>query len=94
MVKAGTAAYPNTLSLAHGDLVVHVDVTVLADGSVKSVRVTRSSGAADADAAALAEARSGRYRPATRNCAPVPGHFAFTATFVAPVTRSNDLPPG
>lgn len=93
MVKAAAAAYPASANLAAGDLVVHVDVTVLADGSVGFVRVTRTSGQTDADKAALAAARASRYRPATRNCAPVAGHYAFTAIFSPPVTKAN-LPPG
>jgi TonB family protein len=75
------------------DLVVRVDVTVNADGTVRSVRVVRSSGKTDADEAAAAAARHSRYRPASRNCTPVSGHYAFVATFVAPVMKANDLPP-
>jgi TonB family protein len=92
MVKAAPASYPNSATLS-GDLVVRIDVTVNADGTVKAVRVTKTSGQTDADKAALAAARGSQYRPASRNCAAVEGHYAFTATFVAPVTPSNGLPP-
>jgi TonB family protein len=92
MVKAAPIAYPNSATLSD-DLVVHIDVTIAADGSVKSVRVTRTSGQTDADKAALAAARASQYRPAARDCTPVEGHYAFTATFVAPVTPSSGLPP-
>jgi hypothetical protein len=78
MVKAAPIAYPNSATLSD-DLVVHVDVTV--------------AGQTDADKAALAAARASQYRPAARDCAPVEGHYAFTATFVAPVTPSSGLPP-
>jgi TonB family protein len=93
MVRAATAAYPDSLASSGADLVVRVDVTVRADGSVKSVRVTHSSGQTDADKAALAAARSSRYHPASANCTPVEGHYAYSTTFVAPVTRSSELPP-
>jgi TonB family protein len=92
MVKAAPIAYPNSATLSD-DLVVRIDVTVAADGSVKSVRVTRTSGQTDADKAALAAARASQYRPARRDCTHVEGHYAFTATFVAPVTGSSGLPP-
>lgn len=92
MVKGAAAAYPNSAVLSD-DLVVLIDVTVAADGSVKSVRVTRTSGQTDADKAALSAARASRYRAATKACAPVEGHYAYTATFVAPVTKSSGLPP-
>jgi TonB family protein len=92
MIKAAPAAYPNSANLSD-DLIVRIDVTVNADGSVEAVRVTHTSGQTDADKAALAAARGSQYRPASRNCAPVAGHYAFTATFVAPVTTSNGLPP-
>jgi TonB family protein len=92
MVKAAPVAYPNSANLSD-DLVVQIDVTVNADGSVKSVRVTHTSGQTDADKAALAAARGSRYRPASRDCTPVEGHYAFTTTFVAPVTKSGGLPP-
>jgi TonB family protein len=91
MVKAAPIAYPNAATLS-GDLVVQIDVTVAPDGSVKSVRVTRTSGQTDADKAALAAARASQFRPAARDCTPVEGHYAFTATFVAPV-QSSGLPP-
>ena len=94
MIKAATAAYPASANLTDGDLVVRVDVSVRADGTVSGVRVTRSSGKADADASALAAAKASRYRAAARNCAPVAGHYAYTATFVAPVEKSSELPPG
>ena len=92
MLKAAPAAYPNSATLSD-DLVVRIDVSVNADGSVKAVRVTRSSGQFDADKAALAAARASRYRPASTNCTAVAGHYAYTATFVAPVTKANGLPP-
>ena len=92
MVKAAPAAYPNSATLSD-DLVVQVDVSVNPDGTVKSVRVTRSSGQTDADKAALAAARHSRYRAASRNCVAVAGQYTFTATFVAPVTKANGLPP-
>jgi TonB family protein len=92
MVKAAPIAYPNSATLSD-DLVVRIAVTVAPDGSVKSVRVTHTSGQTDADKAALAAARASRYRPAGRDCTPVEGHYAFTATFAAPVTRSSGLPP-
>jgi TonB family protein len=92
MVKGAPVAYPNSAVLSD-DLVVLVDVTVAADGTVKAVRVTRSSGQTDADKAALAAARASRYRPATAGCSAVDGHYAFTATFVAPVTKQSGLPP-
>jgi TonB family protein len=92
MVKAAPIAYPKSATLSD-DLVVLIDVTVAPDGSVKSVRVTRTSGQTDADKAALAAARASQFRPAARDCTPVEGHYAFTATFVAPVTRSSGLPP-
>jgi TonB family protein len=94
MVRAATAAYPASANVTNADLVVRVDVTVEADGTVKAVRVVRSSGRTDADDAALAAARASRYRPATSNCTPVEGHYAFTTTFVAPVTKSSEFPPG
>ncbi len=93
MVKAAPIAYPNSATLSD-DLVVQVDVTVAADGSVKSVRIARSSGHTDADKSALAAARASQYRPAARDCTPLEGHYAFKATFVAPVTKSSGLPPG
>jgi TonB family protein len=92
MVKAAPVAYPNSATLSD-DLVVLIDVTVGADGKVKSVRVTHTSGQTDADKAALAAARASQYRPAARNCTPIAGHYAFTTTFVAPVTPSSGLPP-
>jgi TonB family protein len=92
MVKAAPVAYPNSANLSD-DLVVRIDVTVGADGSVKGVRVTRTSGQTDADKAALAAARGSQYRPAGRNCTSVEGHYTFTATFVAPVNKANGLPP-
>jgi TonB family protein len=92
MMKAAPAAYPNSATLSD-DLVVQIDVTVNADGTVKSVRVTKTSGQTDADKAALSAARASRYRAASTNCTAVPGHYAFTETFVAPVPKANGLPP-
>jgi TonB family protein len=92
LVKAAPSAYPASANLTTTDLVVHVDVTVEPDGTVKSVRITRSSGTTDADKAALDAARAGTYRPATHLCAKVEGHFDSITTFVAPVMKSG-LPP-
>jgi TonB family protein len=91
---AAAAAYPASANQAGSDLIVRIDVTVEGDGSVKSVRVVHSSGKADADASAMAAARASRYAPASAGCAPVEGHYAFTTTFAAPVTKSSEFPPG
>jgi TonB family protein len=93
LIKGATAAYPASANATNADLVVHVDVTVGPDGSVQSARITHGSGQPDADKAALAAARASRYAPASRACAPVTGHYAYTATFVAPVTKSSEFPP-
>jgi TonB family protein len=93
MTKAAPVVYPASANLLANDMVVRIDVTVGKDGSVQGVVVVRSSGHQDADDAALAAARASRYQPATKLCAATAGHYAFTTTFVAPVTRSSGLPP-
>jgi TonB family protein len=93
MVAAGPVTYPSAASLANGDLVVQVDVTVAPDGTVRAVRILHSSGASDADAAAIASAKASRYTPASQGCAAVEGHYTYRATFAAPVKNAPALPP-
>lgn len=54
-----------------------IEVAVKADGSVKWVRVYRSSGDPATDAIGLRMARRSRYEPASRNCRYVSGVYFY-----------------
>lgn len=64
-------AYPERARRAGAEGVVGVRIALAADGSVRQVELTRSSGSRLLDDAALAAARASTFVPARRNHAPV-----------------------
>ena len=64
-------AYPERARRAGAEGVVGVRLALAADGSVRAVELTRSSGSRLLDEAALAAARASTFTPASRNHAPV-----------------------
>jgi TonB family protein len=63
--------YPRIALLKHQEGTVVLNLLVLQDGEVGDVRLLRSSGSPQLDAAAQVEAGNWRYLPAVRNGAPV-----------------------
>lgn len=75
-------AYPDSArAQGAGSAIVLVHVTVGLDGSVRWATVTKSSGNAAMDQAALEAARASQYTPKTINCSPTYGDFIFRAEF-------------
>jgi protein TonB len=64
-------AYPDRARRAGAEGVVGVRLALAADGSVRAVELTRSSGSRLLDEAALAAARASTFTPASRNRSPV-----------------------
>ena len=64
-------AYPERARRAGAEGVVGVRITLAADGSVRQVELTQSSGSRLLDEAALTAARASTFAPASRNRAPV-----------------------
>ena len=64
-------AYPDRARRAGAEGVVGVRIALAADGSVRAVELTRSSGSRLLDEAALAAARASTFTPAARNRMPV-----------------------
>lgn len=64
-------AYPERARRAGAEGVVGVRIALAADGSVRQVELTQSSGSRLLDEAALAAARASTFAPASRNRAPV-----------------------
>jgi len=64
-------AYPERARRAGAEGVVGVRITLAADGSVRQVELTQSSGSRLLDEAALEAARSSSFAPASRNRSPV-----------------------
>ena len=64
-------AYPERARRAGVAGVVGVRIALAADGTVRAVELTASSGSRLLDEAALAAARASTFEPATRNHAPV-----------------------
>jgi TonB family protein len=64
-------AYPERARRAGAEGVVGVRIVLAADGSVRQVELTRSSGSRQLDEAALAAARASTFAPASRNRTPV-----------------------
>ncbi|NBN94436.1 MAG: energy transducer TonB [Verrucomicrobia bacterium] len=64
-------AYPERARRAGAEGVVGVRIALAADGSVRQVELTRSSGSRLLDEAALAAARASTFTPAARNRSPV-----------------------
>jgi protein TonB len=64
-------AYPERARRAGAQGVVGVRIALAADGSVREVELTQSSGSRLLDDAALAAARASTFAPASRNRAPV-----------------------
>ncbi len=69
---------------------VKLALTISADGSVSEARVTQSSGYADLDASAVAQARKWRYQPATKDGAPTAVQISTTLAF-QPETRAPNF---
>ena len=63
------------LTLPSGDLEVHIDVSLAADGSVLDAKVSHPSGSPAFDLAALAGAKKSTYLPAIQNCVAVPSRY-------------------
>lgn len=63
--------YPERARRAGAEGVVGVRIALAADGSVRQVELTRSSGSRLLDEAALAAARASTFTPAARNRSPV-----------------------
>ena len=64
-------AYPERARRAGAEGVVGVRIALAADGSVRQVELTRSSGSRLLDEAALAAARASTFSPASRDRSPV-----------------------
>lgn len=64
-------AYPERARRAGAEGVVGVRIALAADGAVRAVELTRSSGSRLLDEAALAAARASTFTPASRNRMPV-----------------------
>jgi len=64
-------AYPERARRAGAEGVVGVRITLAADGSVRQVELTQSSGSRLLDEAALEAARASSFAPASRNRSPV-----------------------
>ena len=64
-------AYPERARRAGAEGVVGVRIALAADGSVRQVELTRSSGSRLLDESALAAARASTFTPASRNRSPV-----------------------
>ena len=64
-------AYPERARRAGAEGVVGVRIALAADGAVRQVELTQSSGSRLLDEAALAAARASTFAPASRNHAPV-----------------------
>ena len=64
-------AYPERARRAGAEGVVGVRIALAADGSVRAVELTQSSGSRLLDEAALAAARASTFAPASRNRTPV-----------------------
>lgn len=64
-------AYPERARRAGAEGVVGVRIVLAADGAVRAVELTQSSGSRLLDEAALAAARASTFAPASRNHAPV-----------------------
>lgn len=64
-------AYPERARRAGAEGVVGVRIALAADGSVRAVELTRSSGSRLLDEAAVAAAQASTFTPASRNRAPV-----------------------
>jgi protein TonB len=60
---------------------VTLSFVVGVDGSVSDVSVARSSGVPAVDEAVMAAARKARYRPGTKNGAPVPTRMSHAFSF-------------
>jgi protein TonB len=61
--------------------VVHLRLTVAADGTIASVEVAESSGRSVLDDAAVAAARTWRLRPALRDGVPAAGTIVVPVRF-------------
>jgi TonB family protein len=92
VVKAQPPVYPPAAAgLGLGNLEVLVEVQVDAAGGVTGTKIVQSSGYDVIDAAAIASAEGTTYRPAMRNCVPVPMRALFKVVFRAPNFGSHDL---
>jgi TonB family protein len=78
------AAIPSIEGLSQETLMQHLttemQVAVAADGSVKSVSVSKSSGYLDFDMAAVRAAKRTTYAPKLADCRPVDGIATFKAS--------------
>ena len=74
-------AYPERARRAGVEGVVGVRIVLAADGTVRHVELTRSSGSRLLDAAALAAARASRFAPASRDAATVASEALATYRF-------------
>ena len=77
-------AYPRIALLKHQEGTVVLNILVLEDGQVGDVRLIRSSGYAQLDAAAQVEVSNWRYLPAVRNGAAVSAQVNVTIRFHIP----------
>jgi protein TonB len=83
-------AYPAHARACQEGGTVKLELTIAADGSVSSARVTASSGFADLDAEAQLTARSWRYAAATKDGVPLAVRVATSLTF-APEKHGPDF---
>jgi iron complex outermembrane receptor protein len=78
------AVYPPSALAAREHADVVLAVTVDADGHVSKVEVTRSSGQADLDEAAIVAARQWTFTPAMRGDKPIPSRITVPFHFAPP----------
>lgn len=74
-------AYPERARRAGAEGVVGVRIVLAANGSVRQVELTQSSGSRLLDEAALTAARASSFAPASRNRAPVDSEAVATYRF-------------
>jgi TonB family protein len=83
--------YPARAIAVHAEGMTVLVFVVASDGSVKNVKVSRSSGNDDLDAAAVACAETWRYHPATRDGTAV--ETPWQASVAWKMGRADILPP-
>lgn len=82
-VKPVPPDYPDSaVRLGLGPVTTLALVTVGIDGKPTDIRIYKSSGNADVDAATITAAQKSTYRPRVIDCKPVAGgHYLFRADF-------------
>lgn len=86
--------YPPEAIAAHAEGSAVLEFTVATDGSTKDVKIRSSSGNADLDAASLACVATWRYRPATRDGAPIEAPWQAKVMWAIPTDASPPPVPG